>query len=65
MDVKQLLKNPPVWDPSLNDRPELVEELVGWLKDKEVSIRQAVGLLGVTKALIDESWRMEKDNVKF
>lgn len=44
---------------SLIGRKKLVEELVGWLREKDVSIRQAIDALEIAKDSIEEAWHMQ------
>lgn len=45
---------------SLRERPELLEELIEWMKNKELSVRQAEDLMSATKNLLEMAWRTEK-----
>lgn len=52
------------WKPSLLEKSNLPLELIKWLRDKELTVRQAQDLLEVTKEVIERSWRTEKDNIR-
>ena len=45
---------------SLRERPELLWDLIKWMKYKELSVRQAEDLMLAAKSLLEMSWRAEK-----
>lgn len=49
---------------SLIGKEHIIDELVDWLRNKELSVRQAEDLLGETKDFIEDAWRTEKEKVK-
>ena len=50
-----------VWPSTLNGKEDLPFELVEWLRERNLSVRQSKDLLLVTKDLIEEAWRTEED----
>ena len=42
----------------------LVNELIAWMREKELSVLQASSLLTLTKTLIEEAWSTEQSKVK-
>lgn len=42
----------------------LVNELIAWIREKELSVRQANSLLSLTKTVIEEAWDAEQSKIK-
>lgn len=42
----------------------LVNELIAWMREKELSVRQASSLLSLTKTVIEEAWDAEQSKIK-
>lgn len=49
---------------SLCGKTHLYQELIEWLRDKELSVRQAQDLLSDTKNIIDAAWHTEELSTK-
>lgn len=49
---------------SLCGKEYLYQELIDWLRSRELSVRQAMDLLLSTKDFISEAWRTEELNTK-
>lgn len=49
---------------SLSDKEYLYQELIEWLRGKDLSVRQAMDLLEDTGALIRTAWHTEECNIK-
>lgn len=45
---------------SLYGKEHLCQELIDWLRSKNLSVRQSIDLLSNTKDLINAAWRTEK-----
>lgn len=45
---------------SLCGKEDLCQELIDWLRSKNLSVRQSIDLLSNTKDLINAAWRTEK-----
>lgn len=60
---KELLNQSKVY-PSLDGKEDLRFELFDWLRDKGLTVRQAINLLDMTRSEIVESRRLEMDNMK-
>lgn len=50
--------------PALDGKEDLRFELFDWLRDKGLTMRQAINLLDMTRSEIVESRRLEMDNMK-
>ncbi len=50
--------------PSLEGKEVLVNELVEWMREKDISVHQAKALLKVTGRVLEEAWRTEESKVK-
>ncbi len=42
----------------------LVNELIAWIREKELSVLQASSLLTLTKTVIEEAWSAEQSKIK-
>lgn len=50
--------------PSLEGKKFLVNELVEWMREKDISVRQAKALLKITGRVIENAWSTEESKVK-
>ncbi len=57
--------NLPILPSVLNGKADvLVNELIVWIREKELSVLQASSLLTLTKTVIEEAWSAEQSKVK-
>ena len=64
IDTKRV-ESLPILPATLEGKAEnLVNDLIDWMREKELSVLQANSLLTLTKTVIEEAWREEETRVK-
>lgn len=64
MELSKELLNQSTAYPALEGKEDLRFELFNWMREKGLTVRQAINLLDMTRSEIVESRRIEMDNMK-